>query len=245
MVILEGINLTKKFGGLVAVNKLSFELNEKEILSIIGPNGAGKTTLLNLISGVHYPDEGKLIYRGEDITGYGPDLRCKLGIGRTFQILSPLPDLNVLENVMVGCLFGRQTKLSVPEAKKEAEKVLEFVELSEKAEYSIESLTTMELKKIELARALATEPEILLLDEIMTGLAVHELEEFLPLIKKIRDFGVSVILIEHVMKVVKRVSDRVIVMDQGAKIAEGNYEDVAKNPEVVKAYLGEAYESLA
>lgn len=245
MSLLEGVNLTKKFGGLVAVNKLSFHLNEEEILSIIGPNGAGKTTLLNLISGVYHPDEGKLIYKGQEITRHGPDSRCKLGIGRTFQILSPLPDLNVLENVMVGCLFGRRAKLSIREARKEAEKALEFVGLSKKAEYSIESLTTLELKKIELARALATEPEILLLDEIMTGLAAHELEEFLPLIKKIRDSGVSVILIEHVMKVVKRVSDRVIVMDQGTKIAEGDYEDVARNPEVIKAYLGEAYESLA
>ena len=145
----------------------------------------------------------------------------------------------------MGCLFGRKNKLSVHRAKKEAEKALEFVGLLEKAEFGIESLTTLELKKLELARALATEPEILLLDEIMTGLAAHELEEFLPLVNKIRDSGVSVILIEHVMKVVRKVSDRVIVMDQGAKIAEGNYEDVARNPEVIKAYLGESYANLA
>ncbi len=245
MAILEGINLTKRFGGLIAVNGLSFELNDREILSIIGPNGAGKTTLLNLISGVYFPDSGKLMYKGKDITKLGADVRCKMGIGRTFQILSPLPDLSVLENVMVGCLFGRKTKLSISEAKKEAEKVIEFVELSEKADYGIELLTTLELKKLELARALATDPEILLLDEIMTGLAAHELDEFLPLLGKIRDEGVSIILIEHVMKVVKKISDRVVVMDQGSKIAEGVYEDVAKNPDVVKAYLGEAYESLA
>ncbi len=245
MAILEGKNLSKRFGGLVAVNGLSFELNEREILAIIGPNGAGKTTLLNLISGVYYPDSGRLLYRGRDITKLSPDARCKLGIGRTFQILSPLPDLSVLENVMVGSLFGSKERPSISDARRRAMEVLEFVELSKKADHGIESLTTLELKKLELARALATEPEVLLLDEIMTGLAAHELEEFLPLIGKIRDDGASIILIEHVMKVVRKVSDRVIVMDQGSKIAEGRYDDVARNPEVVKAYLGEAYESLA
>lgn len=239
--ILEGIKLTKRFGGLVAVDNFTFNVEEGEILGIIGPNGAGKSTLLNIISGVYFPDSGRIVFKGKDITRLGPDKRCKLGIGRTFQLLSLIHHFTVIDNVMIGSIFGRSNELSLQEAKKVAIDALEFVGLAKKLDSPLNVLSTMELKKVELARALATKPELLLLDEIMAGLTMQELDEFIHLVKSINENDVTVVLVEHIMHVVKKLSDRVICMDQGKKIAEGDYETVASSPEVVKAYLGEEY----
>lgn len=236
MSILKGVSITKEFGGLTALNKINFELKENKILGIIGPNGAGKTTLINIVSGIYPPSSGEMIFDGKNITGLPAHLRCRIGIGRTFQIIRPLQDLNLLENIMVGSLFGQGTKKK--EARKEALNVCDFMRLSQ-VERQVGKLTVLEIKKMEIARALLTGPKILFLDEVIAGLNVDETNEMIGLVQKIKDQDVTICIIEHVMRIIKELTDRVIVLNKGEIIARGPYEKVSSNPEVLSAYLGE------
>lgn len=236
MAILETKSLTKGFGGLIALKEVSFELFEKEILGIIGPNGAGKTTLTNVISGIYLPSSGKIVFNGMDISELPTHTRSKLGIGRTFQIARPLQGLSVLQNVMLGSLFGRGNSLKV--ARKEAKEICDFLGLGQ-IERGITKLTVLEIKKMEIARALAIQPKILFLDEVMAGLNIDETKEMIESVQKIRAQGISICVIEHVMSVIRELTERVIVLDRGEKIAEGPYEKVSENPHVISAYLGE------
>jgi branched-chain amino acid transport system ATP-binding protein len=253
MRLLEVREVTKRFGGLIAVKKVDLDVGEREIVGLVGPNGAGKTTLLNIISGIYHPDGGRVWFCEEDITGLRSDQICKRGIGRTFQIIQPLPELTVLKNVMVGALFGKEVgggilrfirragRMSLKEAREKAEKALKFVGLIGKRDVVAKDLNVVELKRLELARALATEPKLLLLDEVTTGLNPRECDEAIELIKGIRDSGVSVLIVEHVMKIIMRVSDRIAVLHHGEKIAEGLPREIANDARVIKAYLGERY----
>ncbi|HWQ77777.1 MAG TPA: ABC transporter ATP-binding protein [Anaerovoracaceae bacterium] len=230
----EGI--VKKFGGLVAVDSIDLYLKKNEIIGLIGANGAGKTTLFNMISGVLPPTSGKIFYKDKQIQGLKPFKVCKLGIGRTYQITQPFRALTVLENAMVGALLRHS---NVSDARKKAEEILEFVGLDHKKDVQGDDLNLPELKRMELAKALATEPDVLLLDEVMAGLNPTECGKVVELIKKIRESGISLIVIEHVMKAVMSLSERIYVLNQGKLIAEGTPEEITYNPEVIKSYLGE------
>jgi len=243
--ILSGKGVTKRFGGLTAVDGVDFELFENEILGLIGPNGAGKTTLFHLIAGVHRPDRGAIIFRGKEITGLRPDSICQLGIGRTFQITKPFLQMSTIENVMVGAYFGSRPRRRLKQCRARAEEILEHLGLIDKLRTPAAQLTLVERKRLEFARALATEPRLLLLDEVIAGLNPTETMELVEFIKQIRHNGVSILMIEHVMRAVMGLSDRVIVLQYGQKIAEGNPEQIVSNPEVVKAYLGGTVHALS
>lgn len=236
MSILKVEGVTKRFGGLVAVNNVTMEVQKGEILGLIGPNGAGKTTLTNLISGVHTVSEGKIVFDGTDITLLPAHIRCNLGIARTFQIARPLKNLTVVENVMIGGLFGRGEKLS--ESRKSALKLCETIGLSKPGE-SLDKVTVLEIKKIEIARAMATNPKILFLDEVMSGLNMDETREMIETVRKIRNTGVTICIIEHVMSVIREITERVVVLDRGEILAEGPYSEVSQQHNVITAYLGE------
>jgi branched-chain amino acid transport system ATP-binding protein len=236
MSTLETESLTKRFGGLVALNKVNFELSENEILGIIGPNGAGKTTLINVISGIYPPNSGKVIFDGRDITELPAHVRCRLGIGRTFQLIHSLENLNLLQNIMVGSLFGAGNGMR--EARRKAQEICEFLGLSQ-IERDITKLTILEIKKMEIAHALATQPKLLFLDEAMAGLNIDETKEMIESVRKVRTQGITICVVEHVMSVIKELTDRVIVLDGGEIIAQGPYEEVSNNPRVISAYLGE------
>jgi len=238
MRIIEGRQLTKHFGGLAAVEKVDFHLNAGEIVGMIGPNGAGKTTLFNLLSGSLAPTDGTIRLKGEDITGLKPNQICRKGVARTFQLVKVFPYLSVLENVLLGSLFGMSPGPRMVDAKAEAEGLLGFVALSDMRENLAKDLTIANQKRVEVARALATEPELLLLDEVMVGLNPAEVDQFTGLIKKIRDKGITVLMIEHVMKAIMGISDRIIVLHHGEKIAEGTPQEIAASQEVIKVYLG-------
>ncbi|MDZ7705952.1 MAG: ATP-binding cassette domain-containing protein [Trueperaceae bacterium] len=237
MSLLQVENLTKRFGGLVAVNEISFGAEAGEILAIIGPNGAGKTTILNMLSGLLPVSGGHIYLAGRDITRDLPAARCHLGLGRAFQVVQPFPEMTVAENVSVGALFGT-AQTSQQQAEALTEEVLELTQLAHLRDTPAESLTLMQEKRLEIARALATRPKILLLDEVMAGLRPAESRQAVTLIETIRRSGVTVIFIEHVMPVVRDLADRVVVVDYGTKIAEGSYYDVTRNPQVIEAYLG-------
>jgi branched-chain amino acid transport system permease protein len=230
--------LRKAFGGLVAVNGVDIEVRAGEILSVIGPNGAGKTTLFNLLSGVYRADAGSILYRGVDVTGVEPHYACGRGIARTFQIPKPFADVTVLENVVVGALSRTP---SVREARAASAEVLALVGLAERRDTLASSLTPGDQKRLELARALATRPSLLMLDELMAGLTPTELGAAMDLLGRIRGLGVTIVLVEHVMQVVMQISDRVIVLHLGEKIAEGPPAAVAADARVVTAYLGDEY----
>ncbi|CAN5906089.1 ABC transporter ATP-binding protein [soil metagenome] len=237
MSLLKIHNLGKRFGGLAAVDSLSFDVEEGEIYAIIGPNGAGKTTTLNLVSGLLEPTSGTLELAGRDITNLSPAERCHLGLGRAFQVVQPFPEMSVADNVLVGALFGKPGT-SERVGRKLTEEALEQTGLLRIKDTPADDLTLLQEKRLEIARALATQPQVLLLDEVMAGLRPGEAREAVDLIKTVRDRGVTIVFIEHVMPIVRDLADRVLVMDYGKKIVEGSYADVTNNPQVVEAYLG-------
>ncbi|MER3462395.1 MAG: ABC transporter ATP-binding protein [Armatimonadota bacterium] len=235
MLKLSGVS--KTFGGLKAVQGVSLEVRQGEILAVIGPNGAGKSTLLNLISGLLTPDSGSIEFLGADLTRAAPEVRAWRGLGRAFQIVQPFPEMNVRENLMVGALYGKPGT-SFGRANEVVDRALELTGLRPKAEHPAGELSLLEDKRLELARALATQPKLLLLDEVMAGLRPAEAQEAVVLVRIIRESGVSVLFIEHLMPVVRALADRVVVMDYGQVIAQGSYAEVAGNTKVREAYLG-------
>jgi branched-chain amino acid transport system ATP-binding protein len=237
--LLEGIGVTRHFGGLAAVAEVDFHADQGEILGLIGPNGAGKTTLFNLISAALKPSAGRISYKGKDITGLPPYKICRLGVARTFQTVKVFPNVPVLRNVMVGSLFGTGRRISEAQALRKAEEALEFVDLLHLKDAPAGDLTLANQKRLEVARALATEPDLLLLDELMAGLTQTEIAEAMEDITTIRTRGVTVIMIEHVMHAIMGICDRIMVLDYGRKIAEGTPQEVASNKKVIEVYLGQ------
>ncbi|RTZ92806.1 MAG: ABC transporter ATP-binding protein [Deltaproteobacteria bacterium] len=245
MVILEGRGITKEFGGLVAVSEVDFVLNKGEILGLIGPNGAGKTTIINMISGTYPPTRGQVIFKGMDITGKKPYQIGRMGISRTYQIVKPFPGMTVKENVSVGAMFGAHGKeLNTRAAIEKAEEVLEFVGLQDMADHRADDLNVASRKRLEMAKALAMGPEVILFDEVMAGLNFSEIDKAVELIQRIRDEGISILVIEHVMRAIRGVSDRIFVLHHGAKIADGTPDEVLNDETVIKAYLGRRYKEL-
>ena len=236
--ILQTVDLTKKFGGLLALNSVSLHLKKNEILGLIGPNGAGKTTFFNVINGVYPATSGTVKFLGEAVNETKTYDMAHLGMARTHQIVKPLSEISVRENVEVGACFGGEGK-SLAEAGDIAEEVMAFVGIIERSEQLAGSLNVAQKKRLELARALAAQPKLLLLDEVLAGLNPSEIAEMVETIKEIRDRGISIIMIEHVMHAVMNVSDRMVVLDFGALIAEGTPEEIQNNESVIEAYLGD------
>jgi branched-chain amino acid transport system ATP-binding protein len=236
--ILSVTGIYKHFGGLAAVKDISFDIQPGEVLGLMGPNGAGKSTLLNIISGEYKPDAGTVHFRGHDITRLSSHRICHLGIARTYQIPQPFVNLTVQENVMVAAQYG--TGLCLRDAEGESCQILDVVNLAEKKDVVARDLAAITLKRLEMARALATGPEVLLLDEVGAGLTEEEIPQLLELLQNIRGSGITMILIEHVMKVMTKAVDRIIVMDKGMKIAEGAPEEVMEDRNTIEAYLGES-----
>jgi branched-chain amino acid transport system ATP-binding protein len=239
---LELRGVTKRFGGVAAVDGVSFEIAKAEIVGIIGPNGAGKTTLLNCISGLHRLDGGDIRWQGESIAGVAPHRIARIGIGRTFQIVRPFGSMTVRENAAVGAMFGSDAARRGPkEAFEMADQVLELVGLEAKAGHPVSALTIPDRKRLEVARAVATRPHLLLLDEVMAGLNNVEIDEALEMVRAVHATGVTVLLIEHVMRVIVGVCRRAVVLDFGQVLAEGEPEVVLRDERVIQAYLGERY----
>jgi branched-chain amino acid transport system ATP-binding protein len=235
-------NLSKRFGGLRAVQNLSFSINECETIALIGPNGAGKTTSFHLITGFHRPDEGSVTAFGREIVGLRPHDICAHGLARTFQVARPFGGMTVLANVMTGA-FLRDKRLEVARAK--AYEAIEFVGLSAKAHTPARDLTTIDQRRLEMARALATEPRLLLLDEVMAGLNPLEIDQAVALVGKLSKRGLTIIIVEHVMRAIMAVARHIVVLDHGQKIAEGGPKEIVENQEVVRAYLGSGYVHVA
>jgi len=233
--ILKCDGVTKRFGGLVAVDNVSISVKKGEFVGLIGPNGAGKTTLFNCISGYYKPDKGRIYFKGMNVTGKPPYVLAKLGMGRTFQIVKPLPRLTVLENVIISALLKTE---DIEDAYKKAVDMLDYVGLRDKMLLPARSLNVAEKKKLELARALALDPELLLLDEVVAGLNPTETDNMLNLLRDIHKKGHTIIMVEHVMRAVMNVSERIIVLHHGKVIAEGTPSEVANNPQVIEVYLG-------
>ena len=235
-------NLSKRFGGLRAVQDLNFSVNENETVALIGPNGAGKTTSFHLITGFHRPDEGSVTAFGREIVGLRPHDICAHGLARTFQVARPFGSMTVLANVMTGA-FLRAKKPEVARAK--AHEAIEFVGLTPKAHTPARDLTTIDQRRLEMARALATEPRLLLLDEVMAGLNPSEIDQAVALVGKLSRRGLTIIIVEHVMRAIMAVARHIVVLDHGQKIAEGSPKEVVENQEVVRAYLGSGYVRVA
>ena len=240
--MLEVNKVVKRFGGLVAVNEVDFHVKKGEIVGLVGPNGAGKTTLLNVINGIYHPDSGNIKFEGKDITKLRSDQICGRGIGRTFQLIKTFPEMTALENVMVGVVFGKPgLKISLEEAKEKAAEALDFVRFPLPKDTLARNLNVVQSKLVELARALATKPKILLLDEVTTGLNPREGAEMIKLIRDMRESGIAIVQVEHVMRVIMTLCDRIVVLHHGSKIAEGTPKEISTDEEVIKAYLGEKY----
>jgi branched-chain amino acid transport system ATP-binding protein len=230
-------NLTKMFDGLVAVDEVSFFLEPGQILGLVGPNGSGKTTLFNCISGLFPPTSGRIVFRDEEITALKPHQICRVGIGRTFQLVKPFHSLSALENVILGLAFGRTQRVN--NIRDKAREILDFVGLGQKAGMGAGQLILAERKKLEIARALATGPSLLLLDEVAAGLNESESEEIIDLLRRSNASGLSILIVEHVMPVIMSLSDRVVVLSEGRKIADGPPDEVANDQKVIDVYLGE------
>ena len=244
-ILLEGRAVTKRFGGLTAVSQLDFTVRKGEILGLIGPNGAGKTTLINCITGMEPLSEGSILFWGTPIEGLKPHTITRMGLARTFQIVQPFPSLSARDNVTMGALFGsEQSHKEVARAREIAEEKLAFVGLHEKADQLASQLTLAERKRLEFAKSLATDPEVLLLDEVNAGLNQTEIQTAISLIRKVREQGVTILVVEHLMKVIMDLSDRVIVLHHGEKIAEGAPREITSDLQVIKAYLGEKYAAM-
>jgi branched-chain amino acid transport system ATP-binding protein len=239
MRLLEGEGVTKYFGGLAAVFEVDFHVDTGEVFGLIGPNGAGKTTLFNLISAALTPRSGAIRFKGKNITGLKPHQICRLGVARTFQTVKIFANMSVLDNVALGALFGAAARMSSADAERQATALLEFVGLSALKAAPAKDLTLANQKRLEVAGALATQPELLLLDEIMAGLNPAEVAQAMELVARIRDKGITIIMIEHVMKAIMTVCDRIMVLHHGQKIAEGMPQEIANSKTVIKVYLGE------
>lgn len=237
MAFLEVRNISRFFGGLAAIKNVSFELREGEILGLIGPNGAGKTTIFNVVNGFYQPSRGDLFFKSEKISGLKPHQICERGIARTFQVVKPLQRMSVLDNVVASAFLRARDKA---EAVRISDEVLEFTGLSNDRDVISKGLPLGKRKRLEIARALATQPAVLLLDESFAGLNPAELDSSIAIIRKIRERGITIMIIEHHMKVIMAISDRIVVLNYGEKIAEGSPLDIRNNPLVVEAYLGEA-----
>jgi branched-chain amino acid transport system ATP-binding protein len=233
--------LSKSFGGLMVIRNLEFSLARGEILGVIGPNGSGKTTLFNMITGFLKPTSGEIKFLGRNVTNKKPSTICKSGISRTFQLVKPFPHLTALENVTAGRSYGRKPAESIEQAREEANEIMEFTGLTNKQMIVAERLNLGDRKRLEIARALATKPLVLLLDEVFAGLNPSEVEEALLLIQKIKDLGITLMVVEHVMKVILGVSNRVIVLSYGEKIFEGLPKEALNDKNVIEAYLGEDF----
>jgi branched-chain amino acid transport system ATP-binding protein len=239
MPTLEGAGVTRHFGGLAAVSRVDFQVDQGEIVGLIGPNGAGKTTLFNLISGALVPKAGSITFKGEKIDGWKPHRICRMGLARTFQSVKVFPNMPVFENVLLGSLFGTSSRLSSADAAAQAAETLEFVGLSGARATAARDLTLANQKRVEVASALATKPELLLLDELMAGLNATEVAQAMELVGRIHDQGITIFMIEHVMKAIMNVCDRIIVLNHGEKIAEGTPQEIAGSKTVIEVYLGE------
>jgi branched-chain amino acid transport system ATP-binding protein len=237
MAILEVRNVSMFFGGLAALAEVNFELREGEILGLIGPNGAGKTTVFNVINGFYKPSRGEVLLQDERISGLKPHKICKLGLARTFQVVKPLQRMSTLDNVVASAFLRTVSKAA---AVARAEEVLRFTNLWEDRDVISRSLPLGKRKRLEIARALATGPRVLLLDEAFAGLNPTELDELIAIVRRIREGGVTILIIEHHMKVIMSLSDRIVVLNYGQKIAEGSPSEISGNPLVIQAYLGEA-----
>jgi branched-chain amino acid transport system ATP-binding protein len=229
--------VSKTFGGLKAVDRVSFDVSEGEIVGLIGPNGAGKTTLFNLISGYNPPSEGSIVFEGREISGRKPFELAAVGIGRTFQIVKPFAGLSVLDNITVASYLKYPTQ---KEARRKAREVLEFLGMADRAELPAAGLTLSGRKRLEIGKALALEPKLILLDEVVAGLNPTEADQTVQLILSIRESGVTTLIVEHIMRVIMGISHRVVVLNYGSLIAQGAPEEVARNPQVIEAYLGES-----
>ncbi len=234
--------VSKEFRGLRALHNVSFTIEAGKISGLIGPNGAGKTTMFNVVSGVFRPTAGKVFFAGRDVTGLEPYERCRLGMARTFQIMKPLPYMSVADNVIAGCMFGRHNFSSLTAARETALEILGFTGMTKRSDVLAKELGTADKKRLELARALATKPALLLLDEVMSGLNHTESEQCVQLIRRINETGVTVLLIEHVMQAVVNLCEKIIVLHHGEKIAEGTAAEVMNNQLVIEVYLGKEEE---
>ena len=239
MPILEGQDVTKYFGGLAAVSHVDFHIEQGEIVGLIGPNGAGKTTLFNLISGAIPFKSGEITFKGQKLNGLKSYQICRKGVSRTFQETKIFADMPVFQNVLMGAFFGTPTRISGADATEEATQALEFVELSAMSETPVQDLTLVNQKRVEVARALSTKPELLLLDELMAGLNATETSEAMELVTKIRNSGITIFMVEHVMKAIMGICERIMVLHHGEKIADGTPQEIAANKTVIEIYLGE------